>query len=102
MPEVTVLSFAGCPHREATIDLVERVVSEAAPTARVTFVDVSTVEDALRLRFLGSPTVQVDGQDIEPGADARDDFALACRLYRTARGLRPLPDEIWLRRALAG
>jgi hypothetical protein len=39
------------------------------------------MEDAVRLRFLGSPSVQIDGLDIDPMARARTDFTLACRLY---------------------
>jgi hypothetical protein len=54
----------------------------------------------LRLRFLGSPTVRVDGRDVEPGADERDEFALACRVYRTQDGLRGQPDPEWITAAL--
>jgi hypothetical protein len=37
-------------------------------------------------RFLGSPSVRVEGVDIEPGAGERTDFGLKCRLYRTSEG----------------
>lgn len=46
--------------------------------------------------FLGSPTVRVDGRDVEPGADVREDFGLKCRLYRTEDGLTGTPAEEWL------
>ena len=58
-------------------------------------------ETAQKLRFLGSPTVRIAGQDVEPGAAARTDFALSCRLYRTDAGLQGQPDERWVRAALA-
>jgi hypothetical protein len=35
-------------------------------------------------RFLGSPTVRVDGRDIEPGAAGRTTYAYACRTYGDA------------------
>ena len=39
-----------------------------------------------------SRTLRVDGKDIEPGAEARCDFGLKCRLYRTERQVaRPAP-----------
>ena len=47
---------------------------------------VETIGDAERERFLGPPSVRVDGYDIEPGADARTDYGLKCRLYRTESG----------------
>jgi hypothetical protein len=53
-----------------------------------------------RLRFLGSPTVRVDGRDVEPGADLREDFGLKCRLYRTEDGLTGTPAEEWLLAAI--
>jgi hypothetical protein len=42
----------------------------------------------------------VDGRDIEPGADERSDYALACRVYRTADGVSGTPDMSWLRAAV--
>ena len=66
----------------------------------VTLVDVPDAEAAKRLRFLGSPTVRVDGHDVEPGADEREQFQHACRVYRTSAGFRGQPDEQWVRDAL--
>jgi hypothetical protein len=56
---------------------------------------------ARRERFLGSPTVRVDGQDVEPGARERDDFGIKCRLYATNDGLRTMPRDEWVLDALA-
>ena len=50
--------------------------------------EVRTDEDARRLHFLGSPSIRVNGVDIEPGSDARRDYALACRMYGSS-GLPP-------------
>lgn len=51
------------------------------------------MEEAEAYRFLGSPTLRVDGRDIEPGADERTDFGFKCRVYRGAAGLRPTPPD---------
>lgn len=98
---VEILYFDGCPNHEAAKELVERVAAEAGIAAEVQLVDVETPEDAERLRFLGSPTVRVNGRDVEPGADARSDYTKACRVYRTERGFAGQPDEAWVRQALA-
>ena len=98
---VELLYFDGCPNHVATRELVDRVLSEMRIAADVQLVDVVDGEAALRQGFLGSPTVRVDGRDIEPGADERADFALTCRVYRTDDGFRGQPDEAWLRQALA-
>ena len=95
---VELLYFDGCPG----IDRVVPVVSPLAETAgaRVVQRRVETPDEAEAQRFLGSPTVRVDGVDVEPGAEQRDDYGLKCRLYQTADGLAGVPDEAWIREAL--
>ena len=97
---VEILSFDGCPNREAAHDLVERVVSETGAQAEVRLVDVQDLESAERMRFLGSPTVRVDGRDVEPGADERTDFSFGCRVYATTDGYTGAPAEEWVVDAL--
>ena len=55
---------------------------------------------AERERFLGSPTLRVDGVDIDPGVDDRSDYGLKCRLYPTEHGLRGAPPDEWVLHAL--
>jgi hypothetical protein len=66
----------------------------------IAHVNVPDPEAAERLRFLGSPTIRVDGRDIEPGADRRTEYVLACRIYRTEERIAGVPDDRWLRDAL--
>ena len=97
---VEILAFEGCPNRGRAIELVSRVVAEIGVEAMIEVVDVADGEQAQRLRFLGSPSIRVDGQDIQAGADERNDFAMACRVYTTDTGMKGLPDERWLAEAL--
>ena len=69
-----------------------------APDLRL--IVVADEDAAQRQRFLGSPTVRVDGRDVDPQAEERRDYGLSCRVYRTERGLAGLPDARWLRDAL--
>lgn len=89
---IRVLTFAGCPNRQATFDLVDRVASLLWPAAVVERIEVTSNEEAVRLRFLGSPTVQVNGIDIEPASRDKTDFAMLCRLY--GRSGVPSPEMI--------
>ena len=81
---VQVLYVEGCPHWQATLETVRRTAAARELEAHVEAVPVQSHEDAVRLRFLGSPTVRIDGIDIDPAARARTDYALACRLYGAA------------------
>jgi hypothetical protein len=79
--KIEVLYFAGCPHREATVRRAHEALAALGAEAELREVEVRDAADAARLRFPGSPTVRVDGADIEPGAEARAHAALSCRLY---------------------
>ena len=62
---VQVLVSPGCGHGARTLALVREVLGELAPEARLEVVEVRTDEEARRLGFRGSPTVLVDGADLE-------------------------------------
>ena len=70
-PRVEILYFDGCPNHEPARDLVEQVAAELGLQAQIELVEVPDADTATRLRFLGSPSVRVDGRDVEPGADER-------------------------------
>ena len=101
---VDVLFFDGCPN----IDVAVERVRSAAVAAKILDVDVrlvrvETEDEAARSRFLGSPSVRVDGVDVELAARTREDFALQCRVYPKERGgLDGAPPGAWIRAALLG
>jgi hypothetical protein len=97
---VELLYFDGCPNHEALLPRLRELVADAGISAHVELRRITDDEAAQRERFLGSPTVRVDGRDVEPGAESRTDYGMKCRLYRTANGLSGQPAEEWLRPAL--
>jgi hypothetical protein len=99
-PRVEILYFEGCPHYEYARALVERLAAGLGLDPDLQLVEVPDQQAATRLRFLGSPTVRVDGRDVEPGADERSHYVLSCRVYPDERGLSGAPDEEWIRDAL--
>lgn len=99
---VEILYFEGCPNWVAARELVEQVANDLSVDVDLRLVEVGEPDDANRLRFLGSPTVRVDGRDVEPGADQREQFQYACRVYRTEAGFEGEPAAEWIRTALAG
>jgi hypothetical protein len=88
---IEVLYFGGCPSTDAFLPRLHDLLAQLGATDRLQLRRVETIADAERERFLGSPTVRVDGYDIEPGADERTDFGLKCRLYRTESGMQGEP-----------
>jgi hypothetical protein len=99
-PLVEVLTFPGCPNRDAAIALTVRVRDQLGSAAELRVIDIPDQPAAEQARFLGSPTIRVDGRDIEPGAEDQEEYVHACRLYQHQHSLRGLPEEDWLRQAL--
>lgn len=78
---VEVLFFEGCPNHKPAVELARAVARDLGVSGEVDEVEVKTPEDAKRLRFLGSPSIRVDGLDVEPKARGRTDFGFCCRTY---------------------
>ncbi len=101
-PTVEILYFEGCPNHEAARELVERIATEEGIVPAVRLVEVTSIDEAEAQRFLGSPSIRVNGHDVEPGADERDTFVLACRVHRTPSRSSGRPAAEWVRAALRG
>jgi hypothetical protein len=98
--KVELLYFDGCPSHERLLPRLRELVTAADPGAEVELRRIATIKEAKRERFLGSPTVRVDGRDVDPGAEERSDFGMKCRLYRSGEDLNPNPPESWISDAL--
>ena len=93
--EIRLRYFEGCPHwKIAHGRLLEALRAESLAHVRPILERVETPEDAERLRFIGSPTILVDGRD--PFAREGQAFGLTCRIYQTPEGLAgsPTPDQL--------
>lgn len=95
---VELLYFDGCPNYEALLPRLRELIG---PDQELELRPIDTVEQAERERFLGSPSVRIDGRDVDPAAGERDDFGLKCRLYRSDEGASGVPPDEWIRAALA-
>jgi hypothetical protein len=99
-PRIEVLYVHDCPHYTGTLALVERVRAALGIDADLRTTLIGDHDAAERARFPGSPTVRVDGRDVDPAAAATRAPSLACRLYRHEHGLAGQPAERWIRDAL--
>jgi hypothetical protein len=97
-PTIEVLYFAGCRSHERLLPTVEQIAAQNEAELRLRRVE--TPAAAERERFLGSPTVRVNGIDVDPTAPERTDFGLKCRIYRCDQGHSPVPSVDWIRAAL--
>jgi hypothetical protein len=87
--DIEFLFWDGCASHPEAKELLDDVLAAHGLDVDVRVREVLTQAEAEELRFPGSPTIRVDGRDVDPdGASARP--ALSCRIYRKPDG-RPTP-----------
>jgi len=87
--KIDVLYFAGCPKHKPTVQRVSEVVHRLGIDARVNEIEVKQGDDPKALRFAGSPTVLVNGRDIDPVAQSNVSYGFGCRMFGGA-GVPPV------------
>jgi hypothetical protein len=97
---VEILWFDGCPNHLSARALIDDVVRSGYPDAEIESRCISNDGEARSVRFPGSPTIRVNGADIEPGFEDPGEYSLSCRVYLTSGGLRGVPPRQWLEAAL--
>ena len=99
-PRVELLWFRDCPNHPAALALLDELLGELAPGTAVDVIDASEPGVAQHHRFPGSPTIRVDGRDVDPSFEDPGDYTPRCRLYRTSVGLRGVPERGWIEAAI--
>jgi hypothetical protein len=89
---VELLFWAGCPsHPRALAELGAAMRAIGLDPDSVLVREIHTQADAEREHFVGSPTIRIDGADVQPPAD--EPAALTCRVYHRRDGrISPTPD----------
>ena len=95
-PKVDLLWFSDCPNHPVARALLEEVIAQVAPGTEIHDVDAGDPATAQRLRFPGSPTIRVNGLDVDPTYVDPGDYTPRCRLYRTSAGIRGIPERRWI------
>ena len=80
--KIEILVFDGCPNIETTEKLVSETINELGIDANIEIVNVVDNDDAVAKRFLGSPSVRIDGKDLEVEEDELTQYTMRCRIYR--------------------
>ena len=99
--KIELLYWEGCPSHPEAAELLQRVLAARGVEATIDRREVTTQREAETLRFPGSPTIRIDGRDVDP-AGAASPPALNCRIYYLPDGrVSPVPSREQLEEALA-
>jgi len=99
--KIELFYWEGCPSHPEARALLDQVLRERHVDAEVDLREVTTDEQAQAFDFHGSPTIKVDGRDVDPAGAASQRVALACRIYHLPDGrVSPVPSREMLEEAL--
>jgi hypothetical protein len=97
---VEFLFSPGDPCAAPALRLLRNVLEELGCGGRVTVRVIADERAAVRHRFHGSPTIRIDGVDIEGPSVEREGYRLRCRIYESHGELPGVPDPQIIRAAL--
>jgi hypothetical protein len=97
---IELLYWAGCPSHPRALSELRRALADAGLDPDTIAVrEILSEGEAATEQFVGSPTIRIDGVDVQPPAD--EPSGLTCRVYRRRDGrMSPTPDPADLRDAL--
>lgn len=95
--KIELLYVANCPNHAVALERLRATLSAENLQTSVSEVLVSDAAMAQSLKFPGSPTIRINGHDVEPQNEQAASFGLMCRLYSDGSGV---PSEQTLRVAI--
>ena len=97
---VELLYLPGCANHRATVDLVQSVLQAECMPAEFQEIPIRDYAEANAHDFPGSPTIRVNGQDIENVSSPQLDVGFACRTYFVDGKPQGVPPRSWLEQAI--
>jgi hypothetical protein len=92
---IEVLYFEDCPNYARAVERLKAVLKQEGLPAYVSEIEIKDESAARALKFFGSPTIRVNGLDIEVESRNLNQTGFACRRY-----LGGLPAEEMIRKAI--
>jgi hypothetical protein len=95
-----LLYLPGCPNHGPAVELVRNVLQTEGVRAELTETPIISHEEAMARAFPGSPTLRINGQDVEHSASGRFEVGFACRTYWIDGQPQGVPPRFWVERAI--
>jgi len=96
---IELLYYPECPSHERALELLRDALALEGINAPIEVIRIDTQQQAEQYRFVGSPTIRIDGREVQPQPHLP--YRLTCRAFQHEDGrLLPLPSLQTLRAAL--
>ena len=99
---IELLYWDGCPSHPEALEVLRAALAAAGRDDAIVQREITTQAEAEAAGFPGSPTILVDGRDVDPACALLTPAALSCRIYRLPDGRpSPVPSRQQIEEALA-
>ena len=97
--KIEFLYFEGCPNHQKAYELLQQILREKNIDTVVERIEIKDDEDATRHKFVGSPTIRIDGTDVDVSS-SNPPYGRTCRLYRVEEKLSAIPSRVMIESAV--
>lgn len=99
--KIQLLYFSGCPSYKQGLENLKQALRELSLPEDFEMINIDTDEKAKNYHFIGSPTIRINGEDLDPSArEAKVTGYKGCRIYRTGEGIKGTPTVEMIKKAL--
>jgi len=98
--KIELLYFDGCPSYKLADEYIKEIIAEEGLDVEYELIDVEKDKRGQILKFLGSPTILIDGEDLEEGVSEAESFELKCRIYSIDGKFAGCPPKEYFREAI--
>jgi hypothetical protein len=88
---IEILYFTDCPHYLPTVERVREALQVECTSAEICHIEVPDAAAAATRGFLGSPTIRINGVDVEPSARSGVVVGMCCRTYTVGSARDGMP-----------
>jgi hypothetical protein len=98
--KIEILYLAGCPNHPPAVARVAEVLRQETISVELVEIEIENSATAQQMEFLGSPSIRIDGRDVEPAARTSQAFGFGCRTYIEQGRRAGIPPAAWIRAAV--
>jgi len=98
--KIELLIFEGCPNHKFAEEILRESVKALGIIADIEIIYVADNDDAVVKRFLGSPSIRINGKDIEIEENAETQYSMRCRRYKKGDIFEGFPGRDLIKRKL--
>jgi len=98
--KIELLYFDGCPTYKTAAEDLRTLLGAKGISDEIKLLEVNSDEEAKKYKFLGSPTIRINGLDVEEKARDSEAYGLKCRIFMTDEGMATSPPKAMILKAL--